>query len=49
MKFKMIIDKTKEEEIVATVHAPSELTRKLEQLVLGSTGTDRITAYTDDA
>ena len=48
MKFKMIIDKTKEEEIVATVHGPSELTRRIEQLVLGSTGTDRITAYIDD-
>lgn len=48
MKFKMIIDKTKEEEIVATVHGPSELVRKIEQLVLGGAGTDRITAYTDD-
>ena len=48
MKFKMIIDKTKEEEIVATVHEPSELTRKIEQLVQGGTVTDRITAYGDE-
>lgn len=48
MKFKMIIDKSKEEEIVATVHAPSELTEKIRQLVMEHTGTDRIAAYWED-
>ena len=32
MKFTMIVDKTKEEEVVATVHNPSALTEKLEAL-----------------
>lgn len=48
MKFKMIIDKEKNEEIVATVHEPSELTRQIEELVLAYSGTDRVTAYTED-
>ena len=48
MKFKMIIDKEKDEEIVATVHEPSALTEQIQQLVLEYTGTDRITAYTVD-
>lgn len=48
MKFKMIIDKTKEEEVVVTAHEPSALTERIEQLVLEYTGTDRITAYTED-
>jgi DNA-binding LytR/AlgR family response regulator len=45
VKFKLIIDKTKEEEIVATVHEPSALTEKIEQLVLEYMGADRILAY----
>ena len=48
MKFKMIIDKTKEEEIVATVHKPSELTETIAQLVQEYTGTDRVMAYNED-
>lgn len=48
MKFKLIIDKTKEEEIVATVREPSALTEQIQQLVLEYTGTDRITAYGED-
>lgn len=48
MKFTMIIDKSKDEEIVATVHAPSALTEKIAQLVQEYTGTDRIAAYTED-
>lgn len=48
MKFTMIIDKTKDEELVATVHAPSALTEKLEALVLEHTGTDRVPAYRDE-
>ena len=33
MKFKLIIDKESDEEIVARVHAESELTREIENLV----------------
>ena len=48
MKFRMIVDQTKDEEIVATVHAPSVLTEKIQQLVQEYTGTDRIAAYWDE-
>ena len=33
MKYKLIIDKNAEEEITAVVHAPSELTAQIENLV----------------
>ena len=48
MKFKLIVDRSKDEEVVATVHEPSDFTEKLQQLVLEHTGTDRITAYRED-
>ena len=48
MKFRLIIDKTQEEEIVATVREPSALTEQIQQLVLEYSGTDRITAYDED-
>ena len=48
MKFKMIIDPTKDEEIVVTTHAPSELTEKIQQLVQEYTGADRVAAYLED-
>ena len=48
MKFRLIIDKTREEEIVATVQERSPLTDKIEALILEYTGQDRITAYTED-
>lgn len=48
MKFKIIIDKSKPEEVVATVHARSPLTDKIESLVLSHAGTDRLPAYTED-
>lgn len=48
MKFKLIIDKTKDEEIVATVHDRTALTDEIQALVMKHTGTDRIPAYTDD-
>ena len=48
MKFKMIIDKEAEEQIVATVHEPTELTEKIRQLVMEYTGTERIAAYWED-
>lgn len=48
MKFKLIIDKAADEEILATVHCPSALTDQIETLVLQYAGTDRIPAYTED-
>lgn len=48
MKFKLIIDKAKDEEVVVTAHEPSALTERIEQLVLEYSGTDRITAYGED-
>ena len=48
LKFQMIIDPKKDEEITATVHAPSALTEKIQQLVQEYTGTDRVAAYADD-
>ena len=48
MKFRLIIDKTKDEEVVVTAHAPNELTDKIEALVTGSSNRDTIPAYTED-
>ena len=45
MKYKLIIDKNVEEEIVAIVHAPSALTEQIENLVLSFSGTDSIIGY----
>ena len=45
VKFKLVIDPTKEEEIVATVHEPTALTEQIQQMVMEYTGTDRIAAY----
>jgi DNA-binding LytR/AlgR family response regulator len=48
MKFTLIIDPSKEEEVVATVHEYSTLTQQIEALILQYTGMDRITAYADE-
>lgn len=48
MKFRLIIDKTAAEEVVATVHDRSALTDKIEQLVMAQAGTDRIAAFSED-
>lgn len=48
MKYRLIIDKNAEEEIVLTVHAPSSLTEQIENLVRSYSGADGITAYGDD-
>lgn len=48
MKFKLIIDKSKDEEIVATVHNASALTEQIEALILQHTGLDRIIGYHED-
>lgn len=48
MKFKLIVDRGKDEEVIATVHERSPLTDQIEQLVMQHIGTDRIAAYTED-
>lgn len=48
MKFKLIIDKTREEEVVVTAHERSDLTVRLEELVLRHSGSDRLPVYTED-
>ena len=48
MKYKLIIDKNAEEEIVAIVHAPSSLTQQIETLVYSFSGVDCIMGYRDD-
>ena len=48
MKYKLIIDKHAEEEIIAIVHEPSSLTRQIEDLVCGFSGADHIMGYRDD-
>lgn len=42
MKYKLILDKEAEEEIIAVVHAPSPLTQQIENLVCSFSGTDSI-------
>ena len=48
MKYKLIIDKTAEEEIIAIVHGPSTLTEQIENLVCSYSGADSIMGYRDD-
>ncbi len=49
MKYKLIIDKNAQEEIIAVVHAPSSLTQQIEDLVCSYSGADSIMGYRDDA
>ena len=48
MKYKLIIDKNAQEEIIAIVHAPSALTEQIENLVRDFSGMDYIIGYRDD-
>ena len=48
MKYKLIIDKDAEEEIIAIVHAPSSLTREIEDLVHSFSGEGFIMGYRKD-
>ena len=48
MKYRLIIDKNAEEEIVARVHGPSALTQQIENLVLQFSGTDAILGYQEE-
>ena len=48
MKYKLIIDKNVEEEIIAIVHSPSSLTEQIENLVCSYSGNDSMMGYKDD-
>ena len=48
MKYRLIIDKEAEEEIVAIVRAPSSLTQQIENLVCSYAGTDSIMGCGED-
>ena len=47
MKYKLIIDKDADEEVIAIVHAPSSLTQQIENLVCSFSGADSILGYRD--
>ena len=48
MKYKLIIDKNAEEEIIAIVHSPSALTAQIENLVCSYSGSDSILGCRDE-
>ena len=48
MKFNVIINKEKDEEIVMSVHKHTPLVDEIEALIQKHTGTDRIPGYTED-
>ena len=48
MKYKLIIDKDADEEVIAIVHAPSSLTQQIENLVCSFSGADSILGYRED-
>ena len=48
MRYKLIIDKDAEEEVIAIVHAPSSLTQGIEDLVRDFLGADFIMGYRDE-
>ena len=48
MKYKLIIDKDAEEEIIAIVRSPSALTQQIEDLIRSSSGTDCLMGYRDE-
>ena len=48
MKYKLIIDKESEEEVIVIAHSPSSLTQQIENLVCSYSGTDCIMGYRED-
>ena len=48
MKYRLIIDKDAEEEIIAVVHAPSSLTEQIEDLICHFSGMDSLLGCRDD-
>ena len=48
MKYKLIIDKEAQEEIIAIVHAPSSMTEQIENIVRSFSGADCIMGYREN-
>ena len=48
MKYKLILDKDAEEEIIAIVHAPSALTQQIENLICNFSGQDSLIGHRGD-
>ena len=48
MNYKLIIDKTAEEQITVVAHGPSALTQQIEDLVRSLAGTDSLMGYRED-
>lgn len=48
MIFRLIVDKTKAEEVIATVHERSSLTDQIEEMIMQYEGTDKILAYSEE-
>ena len=48
MNYKLIIDKTAEEQITVVAHGPSALTQQIEDLVRSFAGTDSLMGYRED-
>ena len=48
MKYRLIIDKNAEEEIIVVAHGPSSLTQQIENLVCSYSGAESIMGYRDD-
>ena len=48
MKYRLVIDKQAEEEIIAIVRSPSSLTQQIEDLVCGFSGTDGVLEYREN-
>jgi len=49
MKFRLIIDKQKAEEVVVTAHEDSPLVRQIRVLVESQSAADRVAAYAEDS
>ena len=48
MKYKLIIDKEKEEEVTVVLHAPSALSEQIENLIFSFSGNDSILGYKEN-
>ena len=48
MRYRLIIDKDAEEEIIAVVHGPSSLTQQIENLVCSFSGPDSLMGYREE-
>ena len=48
MKYKLILNKDAEEEIIVIAHAPSSLTEQIENLIFSFSGSDSMMGYRED-